>query len=62
LKSLAQRRFGRPAPAPVGSGDEAGRAGFWRHRFLQAQRITQHVVESSSIAVNRRQRRAKSDG
>jgi transposase len=40
---------------------EAGREGFWRHRFLQAQGVTNHVVDSSSIEVNRRKRRAKSD-
>ena len=39
----------------------AGREGFWLHRFLQAQGIINHVVDSSSIAVNRRKRRAKSD-
>jgi transposase len=32
------------------------------HRFLQAHGITNHVVDSSSIEVNRRKRRAKSDG
>ncbi len=41
---------------------EAGRDGFWLHRFLQTQGITNHVVDSSSIEVNRRRRRAKSDG
>jgi transposase len=40
---------------------EAGRVGLWRHRFIQAQGITNSVVDSSSIAGNRRQRRAKSD-
>jgi len=32
------------------------------HRFLQGQGITNHVVDSSAIEVNRRRRRAKSDG
>src|SRR6266481_6324977 len=32
------------------------------HRFLQGHGITNHVVDSSSIEVNRRRRRAKSDG
>jgi transposase len=41
---------------------EAGREGFWLHRFLQGHGITNHVVDSSSIEVNRRRRRAKSDG
>ena len=58
----AKKRFGLPESAPVVSCYEAGREGFWLHRFLQAQGITNHVVDSSSIEVNRRQRRAKSDG
>jgi transposase len=58
----AKKRFGLPETAPVVSCYEAGREGFWLHRFLQAQGITNHVVDSSSIEVNRRQRRAKSDG
>jgi transposase len=41
--------------------DEAGRAGFWLHRFLQAQGIRNAVVDSSSIEVHRRPRRAKSE-
>ena len=40
---------------------EAGRKGFWLHRFLQAPEVTNSVVASSSIAGNRRQRRATSD-
>jgi transposase len=64
LQEIAQakRRFGLPETAPVVSCYEAGREGFWLHRFLQAQGITNQVVDSSSIAVNRRKRRAKSDG
>ena len=58
----AKKRFGLPETAPVVRCYEAGRAGFWLHRFLQAQGITNHVVDSSSIEVNRRRRRAKSDG
>src|SRR5262245_21107391 len=58
----AKRRLGLPASAAVVSCYEAGREGFWLHRFLQAQGITNHVVDSSSIEVNRRRRRAKSDG
>ena len=57
----AKRRFGLPETAPVVSCYEAGREGFWLHRFLQAHGITNHVVDSSAIEVNRRQRRAKSD-
>src|SRR6266704_2211356 len=64
LDEIAQatRRFGLPETAPVVSCYEAGREGFWLHRFLQAHGITNHVVDSSSIEVNRRKRRAKSDG
>ncbi len=58
----AKRRLGLPETAPVVSCYEAGREGFWLHRFLQAHGITNQVVDSSSIEVNRRRRRAKSDG
>lgn len=58
----AKRRFGLLETAPVVSCYEAGREGFWLHRFLEAHGITNHVVDSSAIEVSRRQRRAKSDG
>src|SRR5713226_4097794 len=58
----AKRRLGLPETAPVVSCYEAGREGFWLHRFLQAQGLTNSVVDSSAIEVNRRRRRAKSDG
>jgi transposase len=57
----ARERFGLPADAPVVSCYEAGRDGFWLHRWLVAQGIDNRVVDSSSIEVNRRSRRAKSD-
>lgn len=57
----AKLRFGLPATAPVRSCYEAGRDGFWLHRWLVGQGIENVVVDSSSIEVNRRQRRAKSD-
>lgn len=40
---------------------EAGRDGFWLHRYLVAHEVDNQVVDSSSIEVNRRQRRAKAD-
>lgn len=40
---------------------EAGRDGFWLHRFLVAQGAESQVVDPGSILVNRRARRAKSD-
>src|SRR5262249_38357704 len=58
----AKRRLGLPETAPVVSCSEAGREGFWLHRFLQGHGLTNHVVDSSALEVNRRRRRAKSDG
>jgi transposase len=46
---------------PVVSCYEAGREAFWLHRWLVAQRVSNHVIDSSSIEVNRRARRAKTD-
>lgn len=57
----AKRRFGWPDDARVVSCDEAGRDGFWLHRWLVAQGVENVVVDASSIAVNRRHRRAKTD-
>jgi len=63
LKEIAKakERFGLPANAPVLSCYEAGRDGFWLHRYLLRQGIQNVVVDSSSIEVSRRARRAKSD-
>ena len=47
--------------ASVHSCYEAGRDGFWLHRWLIAQGIDNIVVDSASIEVNRRARRAKTD-
>lgn len=57
----AKACFGLPTAAPVVSCYEAGRDGFWLHRWLVARGIDNRVVDSSSIEVNRRSRRAKSD-
>ena len=57
----AQARLGLGATAPVVRCDEAGREGLWWPRFLQAPGSTKQVVDASSLAVHRRQRRAKSD-
>ena len=58
---LAKERFGLPQAASVCSCYEAGRDGFWLHRFLEAQGVNNLVVDSASIEVNRRFRRAKTD-
>jgi transposase len=57
----AKRRFGLPNDAAVVSCYEAGRDGFWLHRWLTGQGIANVIVDSASIEVNRRKRRAKSD-
>jgi transposase len=59
---LAKRRFGLPAAARVVSCYEAGPDGFWLHRWLGSIGVENAVVDSASIEVNRRKRRAKSDG
>ncbi len=57
----AKERFGLPPETPVVSCYEAGRDGFWLHRCLLSRGVNNEVVDSSSIEVNRRQRRAKTD-
>lgn len=57
----AKVRFGLSSEAPVISCYEAGREGFWLHRWAVALGWTNAVVDSSSIEVNRRARRAKTD-
>jgi transposase len=57
----AKKRFDLPETVRVVSCFEAGRDGFWLHRYLTQEGIENLVVDSSSIEVNRRQRRAKTD-
>jgi transposase len=57
----AKQRFGLPEDAHVMSCYEAGRDGFWLHRYLVAHHVENLVIDSASIEVNRRQRRAKTD-
>jgi transposase len=57
----AKAKFGLPADAPVVCCFEAGRDGHWLHRFLTSNGVTCHEVDSSSIEVDRRKRRAKTD-
>lgn len=40
---------------------EAGRDGFWIHRFLEAVGVESHVVDSASIEVKRRGKQRKTD-
>ena len=57
----AMRRFDLPKDAQVICCHEAGRDGFWVHRNLLRMGVTSLVVDSASIDVNRRLRRAKTD-
>lgn len=57
----ARKRFGLSSTAEVISCYEAGRDGFWLHRFLEAIGHTNHVVDSSSIEVKRKAKRVKTD-
>jgi len=58
---LARQRFNLPEKTRVVSCYEAGRDGFWIHRFLTSEEIRNLVVDSASIEVNRRKRRVKAD-
>jgi transposase len=57
----ARQRWGVSPESRVVSCYEAGRDGFWLHRFLLSRGVSNVVVDSSSIEVNRRSRRAKTD-
>ena len=58
---LCKNKFGMPAETPVWSCYEAGRDGFWLHRYLEQNNIHNKVFDSSSIEVNRRAKRTKTD-
>jgi transposase len=58
---LAREKHGLDGTSAVVSCYEAGRDGFWIDRALRARGVTNHIVESASIEVNRRKRRAKTD-
>ena len=57
----AKERFGLPAEIRVVSCYEAGRDGFWIHRWLEAQGIENVVIDPASVQVDRRKKRAKTD-
>lgn len=57
----ARAHFGLGRKARVQSCYEAGRDGFWLHRFLVSEGIENVVIDSASIEVNRRKKRAKTD-
>ena len=57
----SRKRLGLASNGQIMSCYEAGRDGFWIHRFLADGGIENIVVDSASIEVNRRHRRAKTD-
>jgi transposase len=57
----AKERFKLKGDVRIVSCYEAGRDGFWLHRYLLSCGIENVVVDSSSIEVNRRKRRTKTD-
>jgi transposase len=57
----ARTKFGLGRKCRVMSCYEAGWDGFWLHRYLESIGIENVIVDSSSIEVNRRGRRAKTD-
>jgi len=59
--ALAREKLKLAADCRVVSCYEAGRDGFWLHRYLVGEGIENRVVDSASIEVNRRQRRTKTD-
>ena len=66
LASLIERLKARCAPAgqPIARvilTHEAGRDGFWLARFLVRRGVEVHVMQPSSLPVDRRARRAKTD-
>jgi transposase len=57
----AKRRLGLADDCVVMSCYEAGRDGFWLHRWLVAEGIDNLVVDPASIEVERRRRKRKTD-
>jgi len=58
---LARERFALADDVQVISCYEAGRDGFWLHRYLSSLGVNNMVVDSASIEVNRRAKQAKTD-
>ena len=59
---LAKEKLHLPEDCPVICCYESGRDGFWIHRMLEEDLgITNLIFDSSSIEVNHRKRRAKTD-
>ena len=59
--ATAKTKLGLEADVRGVSCYEAARDGFWLHRFLASHGVESLVVDSASIEVNRKKRRAKTD-
>jgi transposase len=57
----AKRRFHLPEDCRVLSCYEAGREGFWLHRYLVHSGINNVVVDAASMEARKKRRRAKTD-
>lgn len=59
IQTRATKKLGQTAE--VACCFEAGRDGFWLHRLLTTNGVDAYVLEPTSVLVNRRARRAKTD-
>jgi transposase len=59
--AVAKAKFGLEANAAVCSCYEAGRDGFWIHRWLLSIGVDNRVIDSASIEVTQRSKRVKTD-
>lgn len=59
--AAAREKLGVTRNAPVFSCYEAGRDGFWLHRWLGEQGVNNRVVDPSAIEVSRRAKHVKTD-
>ena len=57
----AKERFGLEDEVKIISCYEAGRDGFWIHRYLDSHGVTNYVIDPASVEVDRRKRRRKTD-
>ena len=57
----AKQKFALPDDADVVTCYEAGRDGFWIHRALEATEVSNDVIESASLEVDRRMKQRKTD-
>ena len=57
----AKERFGLDDAVKVISCYEAGRDGFWIHRYLSSHGVNSFIIDPASVEVDRRKRRKKTD-